>query len=398
MAATSANNPILNWGAEGLLGLGANALSAIDQLVGNTGNSWGRSLLYNIFTQNPNTPNFIAFLLQRSEDASSAPTEGSFTIGELEPEYEAAISATEPISTWPLDNSKRWTVVVDGYDTTGAVSRSLSSSVSGLARGKAVALLDSGTTYTYASEEFCRNLYSGIPGATFSSALGQWVVPCNQEVNIGFSIGGRRFPMHPLDTTSPSVTGTDNNTCYGTFLPQTFSAGAGEFDILLGDVFLRNVYAMFDLGDWKDGQTNVMGNPYVKLLSLTNATAASTEFHKLRGGSATEANKISNAQSSVSSGSSSSTVSVGSDKLNYLIRYAEVMLSLLTISTFLLVLAVGMLVYVVFFKHKRPVTSTEPAADSGTSASASALGLGLHLRPPGPVYQQVPSARSSVVP
>ncbi|KAG9104273.1 hypothetical protein FRC06_004023 [Ceratobasidium sp. 370] len=384
MMATSSNNPILNWGAEGLLGLGANALSTIDQLVNGTGNSWGRSILYNIFAQSPSTPNFIAFLLQRSNDASSVSSEGSFTIGELEPEYEAAINATEAISTWPPVSPKRWTVVVDGYDTTGAVTHSLSSSVSGLAGGKAVALLDSGTTYAYASEEFCKNLYSSIPGAKYSSALAQWVVPCDQEVNIGLSIGGRRFSMHPLDVTSPSLTATDNSTCYGTFIPQTFSVGVGEFDLLLGDVFLRNVYAMFDLGDWEGGQTNTMGNPYVKLLSITNATAASAEFHKLRGGSATEANKISNAQSSLSpSGSSSSTVSVGSDALNHLIRYAEIMLSLLAVSTLLLVLAVGMLVYFVFFRRKRAVVSTGPTADSSTPA----FGLS-HLRPPGPVYHQ----------
>ncbi|KAG8689477.1 hypothetical protein FRC09_012411, partial [Ceratobasidium sp. 395] len=250
-----------------------------------------------------------------------------------------------------------------------------------------------GTTYAYASEEFCKNLYSRIPGATFSSALGQWVVPCDQEVNIGLSIGGRRFPMHPLDVTSPSLASTDNTTCYGVFLPMSFSAGAGEFDLLLGDVFLRNVYAMFDLGDWENGRTDMTGNPYVKLLSITNATAASTDFHRLRGGSANEANRISNAQSSVSSGFSSSAVSAGSDKLDHLIRYAEILLSLLALSTFIIVLAAGVLVYVLFFRHKRAVTSSGSATDSG----ASALGLG-HLRPPGPVYQQVPSARSSVVP
>ncbi|KAG8753314.1 hypothetical protein FRC12_011584 [Ceratobasidium sp. 428] len=393
MMATSANNPILSWGAEGLLGLGTNTLSTIDRLVNDTGSSWGRSVLYNIFAQSPNTPNFIAFLLQRSEDASSVSGEGSFTIGELEPEYRAAIDATEPIPTWPLVDSKRWTIVIDGYDTTGAISHSLSSSVSGLASGKAVALLDSGTTYAYASEEFCKNLYSRIPGATFSSALGQWVVPCDQEVNIGLSIGGRRFPMHPLDVISPSLTSTDNRTCYGTFLPMSFSVGAGEFDLLLGDVFLRNVYAVFDLGDWENGRTDITGNPYVKLLSITNATAASTDFHKLRGGSANEANRISNAQSSVSSDFSSSAVSAGSDKLDHLIRYAEILLSLLALSTFIIVLAAGVLVYVLFFRHKRVVISSGSVVDSGTST----LGIG-HLRPPGPVYQQVPSARSSVVP
>lgn len=394
MMATSANNPILSWGAEGLLGLGSNSLSTVDNLVNGTGNTWGRSVLFNIFSQSPTTPNYIAFLLQRSEVESTLSAEGSFTIGELEPEYESAINATEPIATWPLTNPTRWTVLVDGYDTTGAMSHSFSSSVSGVPSGKAVALLDSGTSYAYGSEEFCKNLYSSIPGATFSSTLGQWVMPCTQEVNLGITIGGRRFPVHPLDIISPSLSSTDNTTCYGTFIPQSFSVGAGEFDLLLGDMFLRNVYSLYDFGDFQDAQGTVMGNPYVKLLSITNATAASAEFHKLRGGSANEANQISNAQTSATGyASSSSTTSTTSDTLDRLIRYAEIMLSLLAISTFLLVVGVGMMVYFMFFKRNKRTVSAGATSDS----AGGGFGLG-HLRPPGPAYHQVPSARSSVVP
>jgi saccharopepsin len=249
----------------------------------------------------------------------------------------------------------------------------------------------SGTSYSYASEEFCRNLYSPIPGAKFSSAIGQWVVPCKEQVNLGFTIGGRRFPVHPLDIISPSLTATDNTTCYGTFIPQSFSVGVGEFDLLLGDMFLRNVYSLYDLGDFMDDK-RTMGNPYIKLLSITNATAASEEFHRLRGGTANEANNISNAQSSLGSVFSSSTVSVNSETLDRLVRYAEIILSLLAISTTLLVSAVGIMVYFVFFKRRRNA-STRPSPDE---SSLSSYGLG-HLRAPGPSYQQVPSVRNSEV-
>ncbi|KAG8731524.1 hypothetical protein FRC11_003926 [Ceratobasidium sp. 423] len=382
MLATSANNPVLNWGADGVLGLGLDSLSTVDQLVNGTGSSWGRTLLYNVFSQSPKTPNFIAFLLQRSEHDLNAAAEGSFTIGELEPEYESAIRATESISLWPTVNPTRWSVLIDSYDTTGAVSHTLSSVVSGVPSGKAVALLD-------------RNVYSLIPGATFSSTLGQWVVPCNEEVNLGLTIGGRRFPIHPLDITSPSLSSNDNTTCYGTFIPQSFSVGVGEFDILLGDMFLRNVYSLYDLGDFEDDKGTVMGNPYIKLLSITNGTISSEEFHKVRGGSATEANKISNAQASSGSVSSSSTVSVSSSTLDRLIRYAEILLSLLAISTALLFLGIGILVYYVFFRRKRNAPAGGPSGDPGLDHSGFSLS---HLRPPGPAYQQVPSARSSLVP
>lgn len=52
------------------------------------------------------------------------------------------------------------------------------------------------------------------------------------------------------------------------------------FDFLLGDSFLRNVYAVYDFGDF-DTAGN-MGKPYVKLLPLTDATTASAGFKKNR--------------------------------------------------------------------------------------------------------------------
>jgi saccharopepsin len=40
------------------MGLGFTSLSRIDALVNKTGSSSGRSLLYNLFSDNPNEPNF----------------------------------------------------------------------------------------------------------------------------------------------------------------------------------------------------------------------------------------------------------------------------------------------------------------------------------------------------
>jgi hypothetical protein len=77
---SSANNPALGYGADGLVGLGFTSLSSIDNVINKTGASTGRSLLYNLFQDNPSEPNFIAFALQRSTDSSDT-VQGSFSIG-----------------------------------------------------------------------------------------------------------------------------------------------------------------------------------------------------------------------------------------------------------------------------------------------------------------------------
>ena len=80
LAVSQSVNPALHYGAAGLLGLGFTSLSTIDHVINGTGRSTGRSLLYNLFQDNPSEPNFIAFSLQRSLDPDGD-VEGLFSIG-----------------------------------------------------------------------------------------------------------------------------------------------------------------------------------------------------------------------------------------------------------------------------------------------------------------------------
>jgi len=77
---STAQNPALGYGANGIAGLGFTSLSTIDALVNASSASTGRSLLYNMFDANPKEPNFLAFSLQRSTEAGDE-VEGSFSIG-----------------------------------------------------------------------------------------------------------------------------------------------------------------------------------------------------------------------------------------------------------------------------------------------------------------------------
>lgn len=46
-----------------------------------------------------------------------------------------------------------------------------------------------------------------------------WTFPCEQELNISISIGGVKYPVHPLDTSSKDLGFNDANgnfVCVGT--------------------------------------------------------------------------------------------------------------------------------------------------------------------------------------
>jgi saccharopepsin len=162
---SSSLNPALSYGADGVLGLGFTSLSTIDHVVNASGGSSGRSLLYNLFQDNPSEPNFVAFSLQRSTEPGDTVT-GNFSIGrtlgqlhsetfkinffvftgEYEPAY-AAVANSTAIPTWPVNSPKRWNVLLDALILTDQTITP-STQVPDVPGNRAVALLDSGTSYT----------------------------------------------------------------------------------------------------------------------------------------------------------------------------------------------------------------------------------------------------------
>ncbi|CAK5262722.1 unnamed protein product [Mycena citricolor] len=326
---TSANNPALQYGADGLLGLGFTSMSSIDHLLNQTGQTTGRSFLFNLFLDNPSEPNYIAFSLQRSTDSSDTVL-GSFSIGEVEPAYTAVLNTTQ-IPTWPTSYPKRWNVLVEALIiASDSTSHTVipNTTVANAPSNRAVALLDSGTSYSYATTEICDAIYGSVGGAHFDSDLSQWVVPCDAEIDIALQIAGQVFPLHPLDVTTRSL--VNASVCVGSFIPQTVSVGAGEFDFLLGDSVLRSLYAVYDFGDFD--KTLTMGDPYVQLLSLVDPTTASKDFHAARGGVAIT-NITYNAANSSPGSASSVTISGDlNNTLNKIVTYLPAMLGIMALN------------------------------------------------------------------
>ncbi|KAJ7904511.1 aspartic peptidase domain-containing protein [Mycena olivaceomarginata] len=347
---SSANNPALGYGAEGLVGLGFTSLSSIDHEVNKTGASTGRSLLYNLFQDNPSEPNFIAFALQRSTDASDT-IEGTFSIGETEPDY-AAVMKGPAIPTWPVSSPSRWNVLVEAL-LVGNTVVTPNTTVVGAPANRAVALLDSGTSYSYAPTEICQAIYGGVPGAQYNASLGQWTVPCSAEVDIALQFGGQVYPIHPLDMT-PNNLG-DASICVGSFVPQTLSVGAGEFDWLVGDNVLRSMYSVYDFGDFDSN--NKMGNPYVKLLALVDPNEASKDFHKVRGGTALSNITYNAANTSTNDPATVSVSTDISDNLTKIVAFLPAMLGIMALNALVLIVLIVFGVWFMCRKRKTKATT-----------------------------------------
>ncbi|KAI6043966.1 acid protease [Pisolithus marmoratus] len=114
----------------------------------------------------------------------------------------------------------------------------------------AQAIIDTGTTLIITSDANAQKYYADVPGAEVVPSLGSgvWSVPCDSIASIlpTLSFGGHAFPVSTSTFNLGKV--SDNSTNCITGL-----AGGGSDYWVIGDVFLQNVYTVFDIGNSRVG-------------------------------------------------------------------------------------------------------------------------------------------------
>ena len=110
------------------------------------------------------------------------------------------------------------------------------------------AIADTGTTLCLVSDEVCEAVYQALGGQQSSQQQG-YVFPTPDSSTtlpqVSFAVGGQQFIINPQDLAFQDL---GDGTSYGGIQ----SRGNQDFDIL-GDVFLRSIYAIFDQGNTRFG-------------------------------------------------------------------------------------------------------------------------------------------------
>ncbi|KAJ7198488.1 acid protease [Mycena pura] len=110
------------------------------------------------------------------------------------------------------------------------------------------AIVDTGTTLLLGDPVGVEILYSAIPGAKDASAIlgdGFFTVPCNRIPTVGITLGNQIFNVAPTIFNLGLLEGND---CVGGVV-----GSDGIPFWVLGDIFLRNFYAVFDQGNARVG-------------------------------------------------------------------------------------------------------------------------------------------------
>jgi hypothetical protein len=283
----------------------------------------------------------MTFMLSRSTIGTT--DGGVFTIGVVN----SSFSDVQKANKLPVESvTNQWVILVDAVIINGQKLDG-GSFVPSFAT-QTVALLDTGNSQDTAPPKYVDAMFGSINGAQVDDS-GTYTVPCDSKVDITFVIGGQEFPINPIDAVFAAVDPTSNEiVCTGAW-SYGDSNSTGN-DIALGDPFLRNVYSLFDFGNY----TNVGDTaPFIQLLSLTKAAEADAEFEKLnqarlaeltaaaksanKGGTA--AKSSSGVKSQLDSGSSSNG-EMTSTEANALIRNSYIIIGFLGVVVAILLLLV----------------------------------------------------------
>ncbi|KAI9444477.1 acid protease [Lactarius indigo] len=140
-----------------------------------------------------------------------------------------------PFTYMPVTTKAYWEGSFDKISVNGAT----------IVSGK-TAIIDTGTTQIIGDTRSVRAIYKQIPGSK-DAGSGTWTVPCDFNTSVSITFSGTVFEMSP-STFRLGPEYSDSTACVGGI----FASDSFGFWVI-GDVFLRNVYTTFDLGNSRVG-------------------------------------------------------------------------------------------------------------------------------------------------
>ncbi|KAF8919297.1 aspartic peptidase domain-containing protein [Mucidula mucida] len=258
-------------GNAGILGMAFPSVAAIQS-------SDGATILANMFNYLDDASRFFAFKLGRQSGSDST---SSFSVGKLDSNFAHDFSDFffSPVLKAGADAYDYWKLPIQ-YITINSTILHISPSLI-KDSPNAIAVMDTGTTLILGPSAdvtaFWKTINSGAGEvARKNPVTDMWEIKCEKAVSVAFALGVganmKEFPIHPEDV-NWAAGGNGTGWCVGG-VQANDKVNSGDW--LLGDVFLRNVYASHH-GD------NSTHPPMIGLRSMTDASRALDEFRKNRG-------------------------------------------------------------------------------------------------------------------
>ncbi|KAJ7466921.1 acid protease [Mycena latifolia] len=200
-------------GSDGLLGLAWPAINTVSPEPVKTP-------VQNMIDQGLIAQPLFTVKLDRGDNA------GFYSFGEIDTNV-----TSNPITYTPVDKASGW-----------SPPRRTRSTARPFARADNTAILDTGTTLALIDDDTVEAIYGAIKGAKFDQNQGGWMYPATSKVpSLAFAIGDTMYTLNAEDFPYGEAEG-------GYLFGGVQSRGSNPFDIL-GDIFLKSVYVVFNQGE-----------------------------------------------------------------------------------------------------------------------------------------------------
>lgn len=164
--------------------------------------------------------------------------EGSVTFGGLDDsKYTGSVTYTNV--TTQSGSEMLWTIPMDGLYVGGSKVDF---------GGDRNAIIDTGTTLIVMPVDDAKALHSQIPGSK-SSDGSRYTVPCSSNFTIDLEFSGKKWSIPSEDVVASSS--DDSDTCTTNIQGLTYQNQNDAW--IVGDVFLKNVYSVFDMDAMRVG-------------------------------------------------------------------------------------------------------------------------------------------------
>ncbi|KAG0378266.1 hypothetical protein BGX24_004325 [Mortierella sp. AD032] len=229
------SGPSAATGVDGIMGLGFNSNSE----MGNVNTPIANMILQNQIDQ----PIVSVWLNKAVDQDVGLSNGGQFIFGGVDPSL-----YTGPITYVPVTSNKDWQIKIDQIFI-GRKELSLSSSASS-------AIVDTGSSYILFPDYLATAFHRAIPNSQYDSKLGWWV-PCSVANSryggdLTFVLGGQKFNVPLSDIVI--LKSAFNGYCLSAIDSWQELAGHGsQSGILLGDLFIKNQYVVYDYDKQKIG-------------------------------------------------------------------------------------------------------------------------------------------------
>lgn len=231
--ADSAGSTFSSFPIDGIMGLSAKDVSGTEF----------PGIITTLYNQSLIEKKLFGVNLGRSSDNGD---EGSITFGGVDSEkYSGDIHYTPVLDESVLWNINLTSTFMGPYQVDFGGPRS--------------AIVDTGTTLLVLPPSDALKLHSYIKGAETDGT--NYAVPCSTNITLQLQIAGQNWTISPKDYVGSSL---QSNSDYCISNIQGVSS-QGNTTWILGDVFLKNVYSVFDVDNQRVGFAS-------KVVSSTNAT------------------------------------------------------------------------------------------------------------------------------